>query len=82
MSKAIIAIGTNAVAGRPVKSQAMLLRRTMDSCRRRDDVGATLVVAPFPADGENPEKVPASRAFYQSGQGYAVLKPGDHKGRP
>src|SRR5882762_64205 len=50
-----------------------------DSCRRKDDVGATLVVALLPADDESPDKIPGMTRFTI---GQAVHKPGDHKGRP
>ena len=48
---------------------------------RKDGVGATLVVALLLAGDRNLEKVQAD-ALYQSGQGHAVRKQGDHKGRP
>ena len=36
--------------GQTIRSSARGEKITVDSCRRKDDVGATLVVALFPAD--------------------------------
>jgi len=53
----------------------------MDLCRRKDDAGATLVVALFPTDDGNADKVPALRVL-SVGQGHAMRKTGQPQGSP